>query len=58
MYLTMQAKRCGAQTLSAVFSLRTTEVLLKRHAWTQFQEELGQLGAHLTTGKPACKLKD
>ena len=41
----LQARRCGAKALAHVFSLRSAEVLLKRHAWPQLLQELDALTA-------------
>ncbi len=52
----MQAKRCGAEGLSAVFSVHVAEVLLKRHAWVQYQHELDHLTAYSDPGKLSLHL--
>jgi len=49
-----QAKRCGAERLSDVFSVHIAEVLLKRQAWLPYQQELDQLSRQVTTGEIFC----
>lgn len=46
----MQAKRCGAERLSDVFSVHIAEVLLKTQAWVPYQQELDHLQRQVTTG--------
>ncbi len=47
----MQAKRCGAEHLSDVFSVHIAEVLLKRQAWLPYQQELDHLSRQVTNGE-------
>lgn len=49
----MQAKRCGAEHLSDVFSVHIAEVLLKRQAWLPYQQELDHLSRQVTNGETA-----
>ena len=47
----MQAKRCGAECLSDVFSVHIAEVLLKCQASLPYQQELDHLSRRVTTGE-------